>query len=345
MANDTIANTKSQVFDRPVILERKPYWSSIIVWAILGITTPGAAWAGWGKIDQVVPSAGKLEPKGAVVEVKAPTGGVVKEADRAELNGLAVVSCEEFGSNLRAQVRASRSELHSCIQAAQGRLQELQAQLDGVREKLPVARRQLEIAQEQLPIAERQLDYAGQQIPGAIEQLENARRQVPTAEVQLKNARRQLPAAVAQLEISRQVLAVNEGILRQIQPVVEEGAVSVLQERRQQQEVLRSREEVAARQAEILEQMNQISAREAEVVRRRDEVAAREAELLRRREELEARQAEIGRHQDEIVARSAEIDRLGNEGQRLREQIKSEIMFIAYFQCESSRWQRLMLLG
>ncbi|NER39960.1 MAG: HlyD family efflux transporter periplasmic adaptor subunit [Oscillatoria sp. SIO1A7] len=386
MTNDTIANTRNQVFDRPVILERKPYWSSIIVWAILGITSSGVAWACWAKIEQVIPSAGKLEPKGAVVEVKAPTGGVVKEvlvkggdlvkenqvlltfdptapaadveslrqqrelaleqrvalndrsyilslenlrsqlkqdieADRAELSGLAVVSGGEFGANLRARVRASRSELDSRIQAAQAQLQELQAQLDGVRGQLPVARRQLEIAQEQLPIAQRQLDYARQQIPGAREQLENAKRQVPTAEVQLETARRQLPTAVAQLEISRDVLAVNEGILNQIKPVVEEGAVSKLQERRQQQEVLRSETEVAARQAEILEQMNQISAREVEVVRRRDEVTAREGELLRRQEEIEARQAELGRRQDEIVARGAEIDRLRNEDLRLREQM------------------------
>ncbi len=82
MTNDTIKSDTikpTPIFDQPVILERRPFWSSIFVWTIMGMTVFGVAWAAWAEIDQSVASAGKLEPAGGGVEVKAPTGGVVRE--------------------------------------------------------------------------------------------------------------------------------------------------------------------------------------------------------------------------------------------------------------------------
>jgi len=68
-----------QSFDQSVILERPSYWSRIFVWLIVGMTTSGLVWASVAEIEQAVPASGKLEPQGSVQEIKAPTGGVVRQ--------------------------------------------------------------------------------------------------------------------------------------------------------------------------------------------------------------------------------------------------------------------------
>jgi hemolysin D len=66
-------------FDQPVILRQSHNWSRAILWTIMGVTTFGIIWASVAKIEEAVPAQGKLEPQGAVNEVKAPVNGVVKE--------------------------------------------------------------------------------------------------------------------------------------------------------------------------------------------------------------------------------------------------------------------------
>jgi hemolysin D len=65
-------------FDTPVILEQSSIWSQTIAWAIIGVTAFTVIWASIYKIDEAIPATGKLEPQGAVTNVKAPVGGVVK---------------------------------------------------------------------------------------------------------------------------------------------------------------------------------------------------------------------------------------------------------------------------
>lgn len=72
-------STGNGKFDQPVILRQSHHWSRLILWTIIGVTTFGIIWAWFAKIDQAVPAQGKLEPQGAVKEVQAPIGGVVKE--------------------------------------------------------------------------------------------------------------------------------------------------------------------------------------------------------------------------------------------------------------------------
>jgi HlyD family secretion protein len=66
-------------FDQPVILRQSHNWSRGILWTIMGVTTSAIIWASVAKIEEAVPAQGKLEPQGAVNEVKAPVNGVVKE--------------------------------------------------------------------------------------------------------------------------------------------------------------------------------------------------------------------------------------------------------------------------
>ena len=65
-------------FDQPVLLQQSPFWSRAIIWGIIGITTGVLVWANFAKIEEAIPAQGQLEPQGAVKEVQAPVGGVVK---------------------------------------------------------------------------------------------------------------------------------------------------------------------------------------------------------------------------------------------------------------------------
>ncbi|WP_199246373.1 HlyD family efflux transporter periplasmic adaptor subunit [[Phormidium] sp. ETS-05] len=375
MSRDAIRT--EAMFDHPVILEPKPYWSSIVVWALMGMTAIGIVWAYFAKIEQVIPSTGKLEPQGAVVEVKAPTGGVVREilvkggdkveqgqiilrfdatapaadvealkqqrelamvqkkalenqayiqslrqlrdrlrqeteAYQAEIDGYQVAGGGEFGANQQRRVEASRSEVDSRVQAARARVQELEEQLAGIRTQIPTVRRQVALSRDQLQ--------------ASLNQVASARAQLPAAQAQLDAALAQLPTAEAQLYNAQQGLKLNESILAQISPLVEQGAVSELQRKRQEQEVLNRETEVSAREAEILSRRQEISGREAEILRRRDEITTREAELIRR--------------QDEIVAREAEIERLQSQEQQLQQQINQAQQQLRN---TSSSWQEELL--
>ncbi|MGC1393653.1 MAG: HlyD family efflux transporter periplasmic adaptor subunit [Coleofasciculaceae cyanobacterium] len=75
----TKASKNSNKFDQPVILRQSNVWSRAILWTIIGFTSFGIIWACVAKIDQAIPAQGKLEPEGAVKEVKAPVNGVVQE--------------------------------------------------------------------------------------------------------------------------------------------------------------------------------------------------------------------------------------------------------------------------
>ncbi len=68
-----------QNFDQPLVLRQSPKWTQGILWALIGSLTCGLIWASVAKIEESVPAQGKLEPTGAVKEVKAPASGVLKE--------------------------------------------------------------------------------------------------------------------------------------------------------------------------------------------------------------------------------------------------------------------------
>ncbi|MEH1787968.1 MAG: biotin/lipoyl-binding protein [Nostoc sp.] len=66
-------------FEQPVILRQSRKWSRAILWGLIGVTTGTIIWANLAKIEEAVSATGKLEPTGAVKEIQAPVGGVVKE--------------------------------------------------------------------------------------------------------------------------------------------------------------------------------------------------------------------------------------------------------------------------
>ena len=65
--------------EKPVLLERPAILTSAFIWAIMAVVVSGVTWAAVAQIDQSVPATGKLEPEEGAKEVKAPSGGVVRE--------------------------------------------------------------------------------------------------------------------------------------------------------------------------------------------------------------------------------------------------------------------------
>lgn len=231
---------KSAVFDQPVILERSPIWSSIFIWLIIGMTTSGVAWAAWAKVDQAVPTTGKLEPQGAVVEVKPPTGGVVREihVEGGELvrKGQLLLTLDPTASvadveSLKKQRDALKQENQFYIAALNGNtvgeagselenLTKLRANLISENQFL---RAQLsggttagnggefDLNQEQLLAASQQeyrsrVQAARLQVEELQKQLDQINNQLPTARGQLVVSRGQLESAQRQLETAKRQL-------------------------------------------------------------------------------------------------------------------------------------------
>ena len=238
MTNDTIKSTP--IFDQPVILERRPFWSSIFVWTIMGMTVFGVAWAAWAEIDQSVASAGKLEPAGGGVEVKAPTGGVVREihvkgGDLVKQGDLLITfdpTAPEADVESLRQLRESLMRENQFYQAAMngnpvpGASAELQA-LVKLRSDLISENQFLEASangvaslggsgafdanQEQLLRASRseydtRVAAAGFQVQELQAQLSQTQQQIPSVRNQLNIAREQETTAQASLETAKRQL-------------------------------------------------------------------------------------------------------------------------------------------
>jgi HlyD family secretion protein len=251
-------------FDQPVILQQSPVWSRAIVWTIVGVTTAVIVWASIFKIEEAIPAQGKLEPQGAVKEVQAPVGGVVeaihvKDGQRVK-KGELLLSLDPTAS--QAQLGASNKVRAALVQENQF----YRSQLSGQTSPGSAAQ---QIAQLKLPselvaltrsraalMSENQLYRAelGGVPQGANLSLEERARlqssQVETssrtaaARLEVGQLTRQLGQNQVQLASARDIAGVNQGILRDIQPLVEEGAIARIQYLKQQQEV-------STRQAEV----------------------------------------------------------------------------------------------
>ena len=238
-----------------------------------------------------------------------------------------------------------KAEYNSRVAAVELQIQELEKQLQQAEEDEESAKEQLRVAQDQLQYSRQQLQFAQQQLSNskeqrefAKEQLKNSEKQLAFAKEQLKNSQEQLKYSQEQLELakgqlgkSEQVLGSNQEILDQISPLVEEGAIAELQQKRQQQEVfrgeselLRQQDQIQARAGEINTRLGEvnsrladITAREGEVNSRRADINTLEGEINTREAEINSRQADINSREGEIKARQAEVQRAKLEQQRL----------------------------
>ncbi|MGB0560177.1 MAG: HlyD family secretion protein [Spirulinaceae cyanobacterium] len=66
-------------FEDPILLKQSPFWSRLLLWALLTMTTFTIGWVFLAQIDQVVVAQGELEPQGKVEEVQAVANVTVDE--------------------------------------------------------------------------------------------------------------------------------------------------------------------------------------------------------------------------------------------------------------------------
>lgn len=258
-------------FDQPVLLQQSPMWSRTIAWGIVGVTTFTIIWASVFKIDESIPVNGKLEPKAPVTDIQAPVGGVVKlihvkDGEQVK-KGETLISLEQT---------TTHAELESLKKSRVARLQEKQAleqenalyrnQVKGATSPELIAQhanllkispqlafltksRAAFASENQLYRAQLRGSTAGvtlspeQKLRLQSRQLELQSR-LQVASLEIGQTQEQLHQTQVQLVSAKQTLAINQDILRRLELVAREGAISRVQ-------VLKQQQDVESKQAEI----------------------------------------------------------------------------------------------
>lgn len=297
-------------FDQPVILRRAPFWSRSLIYVLTGVTAFAVGWAFIAKVEEAIPAQGKLEPKGAVQEVKARVGGVVaellvKDGDdvtagqplvrfEASTSQAQLLSLQQVRDALLAENQFYQAQLGQAQGTAATRPVNIPPSLLSLTEnrvaliaETQLYRAQLgqlstanlspeQLARLQTNVAERTTREAAAQleISQLTQQFNQAQSRFFNTQSQLATAQAQLVKTQDQLVDSRQRLTVESKILTDIQPLAEEGGIAKVQFLRQQQEVNRGRSDVSRQEADLL-------ARQAEVVKQQSELQQLQQEQQR----------------------------------------------------------------
>lgn len=236
-------------FDQPVILRQSPKWSRAIVWTIVSVTALTVTWACLAKVEETVPTQGKLEPKGIVQPVQAPVGGVIKELHVKEGDtvepGQALITLDQ--TTARVDLKAAR-ELKDRLLAENAFFR---AQLNGdfsVQAPASIsADLQQRMRDREALLANNKLYRA--QINGTVKGLDASQRdRLATAQselnsqqrinaLQVNQLREQLTQTSLQLANAKSDLRTNQEILKRLRRLLDEGAVGELTYLNQEQEV------------------------------------------------------------------------------------------------------------
>lgn len=312
---------KSEYIEQPVILEQPAVWSRVVMWLLVAVTTSGFVWASVAQIEQAVPATGKLEPQGSTKEIKAPTGGVVREiyvkdgelvkqgqllvtfdptAPQADVRSLIQLKASllrenQFYTTASSNDLAASPDLSALTKLRAALVAEndfLKAQVNGVNLQRGGGG-EFDANQQQL-LASARAEY---------------RSRVSDAYLRIQELEKQLSQTQTQLVTSRKVFDLNQSILDRIAPVAQEGGLSQVQYQRQQQEVL-------TRQAEIERLTGEQQRLTIQIAQAREQlqntVALTAKDVLTKIAENQKRVAEIdadlGRNRIENEKRLAEID-------------------------------------
>lgn len=239
-------------FESPILLRQSPRWSRAIIWGIVGVTTFTVAWAYFATIDEAVPAQGKLEPQGAVKEVQAPMGGVVKEVLVEE--GEKVEQGEVLMTFDQTAPKADLESLKAIKEALEQENQYYRAQLNGGT-VIPLSS-DVKLSPEMATLTANRVALAGEnQLYRSIlrgdssnstlgfEQqqrlqanLADINSRVAERQLEVQQLKQQLYQVRLQLENAREIFQVNQRILNDIRPVYEQGGVARIQYLRQEQE-------------------------------------------------------------------------------------------------------------
>jgi hemolysin D len=254
-----ITTNPHQDSDLPIVLEPRKLWSQVLIWLIMSMATSGIAWAAIAQIEQTVPATGKLEPQRAVQEIKAPTGGVIRNINIHD--GQIVKQGQLL---LKLDPTASAADLRSLLKLKASLLKENQFYTSGTVDESSTNNSALKM----LLLLRRRLiaeDRANAQLTGnksiartsdpnqqqlsAIVRTEN-RARIAAATLQIQATQTQLRQTQTQLITAQQSLKLTENIRDRLKPIVAAGAVSMMQLQQREQEVLERRAEVEKLQGE-----------------------------------------------------------------------------------------------
>ena len=339
------ASPEPPSFDRPVIFRQPSLWSKMIIMGIIGVTTFSVGWACFAKVEEAIPAQGKLEPQGAVKEIRAPLGGVVssievEEGERVEKDQIlirfdptAAQAQLQSLSEVRAALVAETNYYRSNLQGRSASLPEnytvppelasltdnrlalveenalFRAQLTGASvsglNATQQARLQTGNAERNSREAAAQLAISQQQ-----QQLNQVRIRIANTQQQILNANSQLGNARLQLQSAKDGLAIDSQILSDIAPLAEDGGIANIQ-------LLRQKQEVGSGKARVTQQ-------EAEVVNREAELTNQNAELMQLQQEEQRLVLAVAQAQEELlntVARSQQdpLTRMGDNDKRIAE--------------------------
>jgi len=100
-------------YDSPGMLEQSHVWGGAVIWTIAAGTTAALLWAFLGKVDQTVVASGTLEPQLGKVEVRSPSGGIVRglfvKEGQLVTRGTRLATVENLG--LQARLLTTRKQL------------------------------------------------------------------------------------------------------------------------------------------------------------------------------------------------------------------------------------------
>lgn len=263
-APDAAKSIHNNKFDQPVILQQSPIWSRAIVWGIIGVTTFTVVWACVAKIEEAIPAQGKLEPIGAVKEIQAPVGGVVKtihvedgqqvkqgnllvsfdtttaQAQQTSLNNIAKALTQE-NQFYRTLLRQGASPIDIERTIIQLNLPLEIASLTKSRSAL-VAENQL--YRTQLSGDSKGINLSFEQQARLQSSLAELQSRTAAAELEVRQLERQLSQNEVQLANAKSIFEVNQGIKTNIEPLMQAGGIGKIQYLKQKQEVETSRAEV-----------------------------------------------------------------------------------------------------
>jgi HlyD family secretion protein len=249
----------SQNFDQPLVLRQSPKWTQAILWTLVGSVTFGLIWASLAKIEESVPAQGKLEPQGAVKEVRAPANGVLKEILVKE--GERVTKDQVI---LRTDPTAAQAQLDSLKKLRKNLQDESQfyrSLLNG--DRAPIATSTvatipadvLALARSRDALISEQQLYRMQVSGGGASLSSDQQDRLTANQAELSSRSQAADASITQsVEQLNQIqtkragrqesLAINRKILNDIKDVAEQGGISRIQFLKQQEEVLNTESEI-----------------------------------------------------------------------------------------------------
>ncbi|MBW4510761.1 MAG: HlyD family type I secretion periplasmic adaptor subunit [Scytonematopsis contorta HA4267-MV1] len=263
----------TQQFTPSAVLRQSPFLSRAILWGIMGLTSSVVLWASFAKIEEAIPTQGKLEPQGTVKEVQVPVGGLIKTV---HVKDGGVVKKGDL--ILKFDSTAAKAELESLNKIRNKLLQENQFyRYQLTSREIAISSGAKGINKNLLPMSPQMLDLTKSRTAIISEnrlyrlQLANTSQNInlsPEEQARLQFSQEELKARISAEQLETQQIAkkvsesqatlssavdikqVNQTILNNLEPLVREGAIGRLQYLKQQQDVRTQRAEIERLQQE-----------------------------------------------------------------------------------------------